>query len=248
MSRLAATEVGLTRDGATLLSGLSISFEAGETVAIVGPNGAGKSLFLKLLAGIERPTSGGILLGGRTMSAYSARERARYVGYVPQHFQPHWDLTVADLLQLGAERTGTLSPGMAKAALEDAGLTSLQNRRWSALSGGERARTLLAAVLIARPPIVLADEPAASLDVRHRIETCKTLTAQRNDRLTIVVLHDLDLAFKFFDRVVLVEGGRVVADAPAGVAAYDEAFDRAFGIAFQRLAEADGIRLQPVLR
>jgi iron complex transport system ATP-binding protein len=187
MTRLAANDVGLKRGGATLLSELSLGFAAGETVAIVGPNGAGKSLFLKILAGIERPTSGAISLNGRAMSGYSARERARHIGYVPQQFQPHWDFTVFDLVRLGAERAGAVSQSNVVLAIEAAGLGPLRDRRWSSLSGGERARVLLTAVTAAGPSVLLADEPAASLDAKYRIEVCRALAHRQENRLSIVV-------------------------------------------------------------
>jgi ABC-type cobalamin/Fe3+-siderophores transport system ATPase subunit len=247
MTRLAANDVGLKRGGATLLSDLSLGFAAGETVAIVGPNGAGKSLFLKILAGIERPTSGGTLLNGRAMSGYSARERARHIGYVPQQFQPHWDFTVFDLVRLGAERAAAVSQSNVILAIEAAGLGPLRDRRWSSLSGGERARVLLTAVTAAGPSVLLADEPAASLDAKYRIEVCRALAHRQEERLSIVVMHDLDLAFHLFDRVILMGAGRVVADGPAAEVAQSDALDRVFGVTFERVGSKGAVGLRVVL-
>jgi ABC-type cobalamin/Fe3+-siderophores transport system ATPase subunit len=247
MTRLAATGVGLKRGGATLLSDLSLGFATGETVAIVGPNGAGKSLFLKILAGIERPTSGGISLNGRAMSGYSARERARHIGYVPQQFQPHWDFTVFDLVRLGAERAGAVPQSNVVLAIEAAGLGPLRGRRWSSLSGGERARVLLTAVTAAGPSVLLADEPAASLDAKYRIGVCRALAHRQEDRLSIVVMHDLDLAFHLFDRVILMDAGRVVADGPAAEVAQSDTLDRVFGVTFERVGSKGAVGLRVVL-
>jgi ABC-type cobalamin/Fe3+-siderophores transport system ATPase subunit len=247
MTRLAATDVGLKRGQASLLSELSLGFAAGETVAIVGPNGAGKSLFLKILAGIERPTSGGISLNGRAMSGYSARERARHIGYVPQQFQPHWDFTVFDLVRLGAERAGAVSQSNVVLAIEAAGLGPLRDRRWSSLSGGERARVLLTAVTAAGPSVLLADEPAASLDAKYRIEVCRALAHRQENRLSIVVVHDLDLAFHLFDRVILMDAGRVVADGPAAEVAQSDTLDRVFGVTFERVGSKGAVGVRVVL-
>jgi iron complex transport system ATP-binding protein len=247
MSRLAATNIGLKRGGATLLSDLSLGFKAGETVAIVGPNGAGKSLFLKILAGIERPTSGGISLNGKTMSGYSARERARHIGYVPQQFQPHWDFSVLDLVRLGAERAGAASPSRVVLAIEEAGLGPLRDRRWSSLSGGERARVLLTAVTATGPSVLLADEPAASLDARYRIEVCKALARRQEGRLAIVVMHDLDLAFHLFDRIILMDAGRVAADGPAAEVVHSDALDRVFGVRFDRVGGTGAVGVRVAL-
>jgi iron complex transport system ATP-binding protein len=247
MTRLAATGVGLKRGDAALLSDLSLGFEVGETVAIVGPNGAGKSLFLKILAGIERPTSGEISLNGRAMSGYSARQRAGSIGYVPQQFHPHWDFTVFDLVRLGAERAGAVAQSAVVHAIEQAGLGPLRDRRWSSLSGGERARVLLTAVTAAGPSVLLADEPAASLDARYRIEVCKALARRQEGRLSIVVMHDLDLAFHLFDRVILMDVGRVVADGPAASVVQSDALDRVFGVRFDRVGGEGAVGVRVVL-
>jgi iron complex transport system ATP-binding protein len=108
------------------------------------------------------------------------------------------------------------------------------------LSGGEQARVLLAMVLVTDPPLLLADEPAASLDIRHRLDIVHRLAHRGADRLSIVVVHDLELAFAFFDRVVLLERGRVAADAAPSDLIGDPVLDRVFGVRFQRVSTADG--------
>ena len=147
MSALSAENLVVRRGAATLLEGLSLSFEAAESVAIIGPNGAGKSTLLKVLAGIETPTEGKVRLGRRTLANLSAAARARTIGFLPQYFEPHWDLSVAQLLQLGAERGERLPADALKRAIVAFELAGLEPRRWSTLSGGERARVLLAAAL-----------------------------------------------------------------------------------------------------
>jgi iron complex transport system ATP-binding protein len=102
---------------------------------------------------------------------------------LPQHFEPHWDLTVADLVRLGAERAGTLTKDVVEEITARFELAALRGRRWSTLSGGERARVLLAMVLAVDPPALLADEPAASLDIRHRIDVVRSLVRRGTDRL-----------------------------------------------------------------
>jgi len=113
-------------------------------------------------------------------------------------------------------------------------LASIRHRHWSTLSGGERARVLLAMVLAPDPPVLLADEPGASLDIRHRLALIKALARRGSDHLAVVVMHDLNLAFRFFDRVVVVAGGRVVADAAARAVFEDRRLDAAFGVEFAR--------------
>jgi iron complex transport system ATP-binding protein len=191
MTGLSAKNIVLQRGGATLLADLSLSFPPAGSVAIVGPNGAGKSMLMKVLAGIEAPTAGQVLLGGRPVPELSAGARARAIGYLPQHFEPHWDLSVLDLVRLGVERAGDAVAGVLDRSIEQYELTALRQRRWSTLSGGERGRVLLAMVLATNPPVLLADEPSASLDIRHRLDAVRTLAHYGRDRLSIVVMHDL---------------------------------------------------------
>lgn len=244
MSALSADKLVVQRGAATLLKGLSLSLDAAESVAIIGPNGAGKSTLLKVLAGVERPTEGQVRLGRRSLTDLSAAVRARTIGFLPQHFEPHWDLSVAQLLQLGAERGGRLPADALARAIVAFELGGLEPRRWSTLSGGERARVLLAAVLVVDPPVLLADEPAASLDIRHRLEVTEALAARGRDRLSAVVVHDLDLAFSRFGRVVLLAGGEIVADEPAARLVDDQRLDAAFGVRFERLRTGGGWHLR----
>jgi iron complex transport system ATP-binding protein len=249
MTAIAADRLVVKRNAATLLDGLSLSSDATGSIAVIGPNGAGKSTLLKVLAGIERPSGGEVLIGGRALAALSGVERARTIGFLPQYFEPHWDLSVADLVRLGAERVGQTNASRVgddavqrvRATFELAGL---ERRRWSTLSGGERARVLLATVLVVDPPLLLADEPAAALDIRHRLDVIGALAHRGRDRLSIVVVHDLDLAFRFFDRVVLLDRGRIVADGPAAALVDDPRLDATFGVRFERLRTADGVLLR----
>lgn len=245
MTTLSLHDVTVERRGARLLVGVNLALPKTGAVAIVGPNGAGKSTLLRLLAGQAEPSSGTVRLGDSPLSAVPARERGRVIGYVPQHFSPHWDLSVTDLVRLGVERGGGVPSGTLDAVIEAHDLVTLRRRKWSALSGGERARVLLAMVLAVDPPILLADEPGASLDIRHRLALVETLATRGRDRLCVVVMHDLDLAFRHFDRIVLVDRGRVVADATADALFEDRTLDAAFGVRFVRLATAHGRLLQP---
>jgi iron complex transport system ATP-binding protein len=240
MTGISVDSLLVRRNGATLLDGLSLSLKPTESVAIIGPNGAGKSTLLKTLAGIDKPDGGTIHVGDRDLAALGHGERARTIGYLPQYFGPHWDLTVAELVRLGAKRSDRLAAGAIEAVTERFELAVLGRRRWSTLSGGERARVLLATVLVVDPPILLADEPAASLDIRHRLDVIRALTTRRPDRLSVVVVHDLDLAFTFFERVVVIDRGKVVADGPAKALIDDMRIDEAFSVHFDRLKTPDG--------
>lgn len=240
MTVLRADGLTVKRGGTTLLDGLSLSLGQTGSVAVIGPNGAGKSTLLKVLAGIEAPSAGRVLLGDRDLATLSHATRAQSIGFVPQQFEPHWDLSVADLVRLGAERGKGVPQGAVDAAIASFELANLGARRWSTLSGGERARVMLATVLVVDPPVLLADEPAASLDIRHRLDVIQALAARGRKHLSVVVVHDLDLAFSFFERIVLVDGGKVMADAEAAELIGDPRLDAAFGVRFERLRTDDG--------
>jgi iron complex transport system ATP-binding protein len=244
MSALVAENLRVTRGKSTLLRDLSLFFDATESVAIIGPNGAGKSTLLKALAGTEAPTDGQVRLGRRNLADLPAAERAQQIGFLPQHFEPHWDLSVVELLEVGAGRARSLPVDALETAMAAFELGGLERRRWSTLSGGERARVLLAMVLVVDPPVLLADEPAASLDIRHRLDLVQALADRGEEKLSVVVVHDLDLAFSFFDRVVVLAKGELIADGPAAQLVSDPRLDDAFGVRFERLRAGEGWHLR----
>ena len=156
------------------------------------------------------------------------------------------DLRVADLVRLGAERLGQEAREGEEGVIARFELGALRARRWSTLSGGERARVLLAMVLAVDPPALLADEPAASLDIRHRMDVVQALVARATDRLSVVVMHDLDLTFRFFENVIVMDAGRIVAQGRAQDIFDDERLDAAFGVEFERLTTARDRLLRPI--
>ena len=240
MTAISADHLRVTRGAATLIHDLSLAFGERGSVALIGPNGAGKSTLLKVLAGLDLPQAGRVRIGTSDLAALPRTVRARMIGFLPQHFEPHWDLAVGDLVRLGAARNPELAVEAVAKTIARFELGGLERRRWSTLSGGECARVLLAMVLVADPPVLLADEPAAALDIRHRLDVVEALAKRGRDRLSVVVVHDLDLAFRFFERVVVLVEGRIVADAPAAELLADARLDPAFGVRFERIRTAEG--------
>ena len=244
MAEAALRAIGLGFDAGrrSLVAGVSLDARAGELLGIIGPNGAGKSTLLRMLAGLLRPTEGQVLLQGRDIAAWPGRERARRVGYLPQHFHPHWDYTVRELLRLGLERGGA-AQGLGALASRH-GLDALLTRRWSALSGGERGRALAAAVLAPEPAVILADEATAALDVGQALALMTRLrTAARAGAAVVLVAHDLNLAFGACDRIALLSDGRLLATGTPAVLADDGLLDNAFGVLFKRWDGPGGVRL-----
>ncbi|MDP3418043.1 ABC transporter ATP-binding protein [Falsiroseomonas sp.] len=236
---LRAEGVGYRLGARALVADVALELHTGEVLGLIGPNGAGKSTLLRLMAGLLRPTAGALHLHGRALDSFPARERARRIGYLPQHFAPHWDYTARELLRLGLERGGDPSGLEAVATRHD--ITALLPRRWSSLSGGERARVLAASVLATRPELVLADEATAALDVGQSLALMRRLRAAAQAGAAVaVVVHDLNLAVAWCDRIALLHQGRLQALATAPALAEDPRLDAVFGVVFERVRTQAG--------
>ena len=223
-SLLIADNVSVRLAGRAVLRDVSFALQPGRLVALVGPNGAGKTTLLRALAGLI-PADGAIHIGGEALAQLSLRERAKRFAYLPQGHVVHWPLPARDIVALGRYPHGATDPsrlslGDAQAverAMQAADVTEFAARRVTELSGGERSRVALARVFAVEAPVILADEPTASLDPRHQIDVMKGLRAAADrGTLVIVVTHDLGLAARFADTLlVLSDGGLVSQGRPA---------------------------------
>ncbi|WP_306214628.1 ABC transporter ATP-binding protein [Actinoplanes sp. RD1] len=206
-----------------ILRETTLEAPGGSFVGLLGPNGSGKSSLLRVLAGLDRPDAGRVLLDGTDRAALPARQVARRVAVVGQHTPDDADMSVLDVLLLGRiPHRSLLAPASAAdaakaaAALVAAGLGGWEQRRWASLSGGERQRVSIARALVQEPDVLLLDEPTNHLDIRHRFELLHDLA--RSPVTVVAALHELELAGQYCDLVVLLEAGRVVAaGTPAGV-------------------------------
>jgi len=228
---------------ATLLHGVqpvvqaaSLRVGPGELTALIGPNGAGKTTLLRAALGLLRPAGGAVLLAGRDPAGMEAVARARLAAYLPQSRPLAWPLRVAQVVALGrfahgAPRiTGADAAPVAR-ALAACRLEALAQRRTDQLSGGELARVHLARALAAEAPLLLADEPTAALDPRHALEAMAILRAFCDQGGgALVTLHDLSLAARFADRVIVLCEGRILADGPPVEAMASEVLAQAFGV------------------
>lgn len=195
------------------LDDVSASLRPGAITAICGPNGAGKSTLLQCLAGLLAPDSGGVLLDDARLADLPPRQRAQAIGYLPQSGEIAWDLSVRNLVALGRLPHGGGGEAAVEAALASLDLEILSNRPVMSLSGGEKARALLARVLAGEPRWILADEPLAALDLGHQLALIAHLRRAAHAGVGVVlVLHDLALAMNHADRVLMLDRGRLAAD------------------------------------
>ena len=232
----------------------TLNLRPGEITAICGPNGAGKSTLLAVLAGLLTPDLGTATLDGGPLAAVPARLRAQSIGYLPQNAEVAWDIDVATLAGLGRLPWRT-SPTEDRAAVAEAlaatDLTTLVRRPISKLSGGERARALLARVLAGKPRWILADEPLAALDLAHQSALLRTFRALADDGVGVVlVLHDLARAMNGADRALVLEQGRVVADGPPAQGLSSEQLIQTWGVSARWIGErgALALALEPPLQ
>lgn len=200
------------------LAPLSLALGVGEVLGLVGPNGAGKSTLLHCLAGIQ-PCRGRIELEQRDLAELSPRQRAQRIGLLPQASHSAWALSVADVIALGRLPWGDADEAAIDAAMAATEVGAWRTRRVDRLSGGEQARVWLARVLAGQPRLLLADEPIASLDLRHQLRVMELLRAHaRRGNGTVLSLHDLGLAARYCDKLCLLHRGRVHAfGSPAEV-------------------------------
>ena len=239
---LAAEGLCVELGGKAILRDLSVAFEAGRFVALLGPNGAGKTTALKALAGLV-PARGQIRIAEEPLARLSPRERARRIAYLPQGHAVHWPLTARDVVALGRYPHGVADPTQLSkrdaeavdCAMARTDCTHLAHQAVQTLSGGERARVMLARVLATEAAILLADEPTAALDPRHQLAVMDDLKGEsRRGTLVIAVTHDIALAARMADEIVLLHDGRLVAQGSPEAVLTDANLAQIYGVTVAR--------------
>jgi iron complex transport system ATP-binding protein len=222
---IALENVSVALGSRAVVSGVNARFEAGTLTGIVGPNGAGKSTLARAMLALV-PASGRVHIDDIDVAEIPRADLARCIAYLPQGQTLHWPLTVERLVGLGRlphlapmSRISDADAAAIEQAMERADVLGLRDRIATELSGGERARVLFARALAVEAPALIADEPLASLDPGHQIDVMDLLRAEADEgRLVLAVLHDLTMAARYCDRLLIVDGGRIVADgSPAEV-------------------------------
>ena len=249
---ISAAGVGFAFGDRVVLDSVSLEAEQGKVLGLVGPNGSGKTTLLRTLYASLAAQGGSVLIDGARLPSLSAREIARQIAVVVQEVPGELPLLVSDMVLLGRtpHRTGFGGSGaaderIAAAALARVGALHLAAESFDSLSGGERQRVLIARALAQETPHLLLDEPTNHLDVRYQhevLDLVRTLAAA-NGRTVIVVLHDLNLAARYCDRILLLAAGRVVASGTPAEVLAPEYLEPVYGVSVRRLELDDGFQL-----
>ena len=222
-----------------VLRGVDFTVEPGERIAVLGPNGCGKSTLLRTLAGILKPTSGEVRLEQQPLQSYRRRERAQKIGLVNQSDAIPMMTTVRDHVSIGRHphrsyfRDGSNADSeFIDTAIAQCEIEHLSDRPVERLSGGERQRVRLATLLAQAPGTLLLDEPMTGLDLEHRFGLLHLLEDLNHEqhRTILVVLHDLEIAMRFFDRLLVLDEGELVADGPPELIMTEPLLKSVFGI------------------
>lgn len=250
---LQANSISLQINETRILNNVSASLGSGELLGLIGPNGAGKTSLLRVLANLQKPDSGEVRYDHKTLNNINRRELAQAMGYLAQGAPAHWPLKVKRLVELG--RLPHLSPWSRLAdsdnqaviqAMTQAEVTHLADRVVSTLSGGERLRVLLARLFATNPTVILADEPIAALDPYHQLHTMELLKqhCQRGGS-AVAVLHDLNMAARFCDRLVLMNHGEIAIAGSTEAILSNPTLSDVYGIEVETLKGQTGTVLIP---
>ena len=239
-----------------VLDGVTMEVGEGEILSIVGPNGSGKSTLLKCMARILKPKNGTVFLDGKQADKINSLDLAKMLGYVPQASAEVFQSTVLETVLMG--RKPHLKWGVSNndidiiaRVIQFTGIAELAERHLDQLSGGQKQKVFIARVLAQEPEIFLFDEPTSSLDIRHQLEVLETVRqlVKHSKRTVIMVLHDLNLASRFSDKIVMLKNGRIFASGDPEAIITEENISSVFGVVASVVESTCGpyvIPLRPV--
>lgn len=233
-----ASDLSFSFGDEAVLESVSLEVTDGELVGLIGPNGAGKTTFLRLVSGVLDPNQGTVSVGGSLVQSLSPAEIGQRVAVVPQQTELSFDFSVRDVITMGRnpyqgrfERLHAADRELVEQAMVRTETAHLADRPFSGISGGERKRVLIARAIAQNTPALLVDEPTASLDINHQISVFELLRDLIDDGKTILAaVHDLDLAARYCDRLVLLSDGTIKASGPAADVLKPKRLKHAYGI------------------
>jgi len=250
--KLEINDLAVAYDSTPILNGIRFSASSGEVVGIIGPNGCGKSTLIKTIAGIKEPTTGTIYLDNLNLTAIPKIEMAKKVGYVPQDFQQLASITVLDTVTIG--RRPHVSWALTRKdfaiinnAMKSMSILPLAEKRLDQISGGERQKVFIARALAQEPALYLFDEPTSALDIRHQIEVFRLIRdlAHKGGAAVLVVVHDLNFAQYFADKILLLKKGTIVAQGTPSEVMTREAIRDVYGVEMYSVTTSKGVYMLP---
>lgn len=235
---IAAQDVSYHVGDKRIVSGVDFSGARGEFVGLLGPNGAGKSTMLRLLAGLILPSSGSVTIDGKNLKEMRPVEVARRIAYVPQDTHVAFDFSVWEIVLMGRHPhlprfavEGNRDHEIVALAMERVGVRHLADRSITSLSGGERQMVFIAKALAQQPQVLLLDEPVSALDIRHQLHVLSLVRSYtENGATAVAVLHDLNLAARFCDRLYLMADGEVTAQGTPDAVYTEESLARSYRV------------------
>jgi iron complex transport system ATP-binding protein len=252
MTLLALKNIRATLGKTEVLHGVSMDVREGELVGLIGPNGAGKSTLLRAALGLVQ-AKGDVSIAGKPAKGMNSREMARYVAYLPQEREIGWAVSVEMLVSLGRAphrpafaALDSTDRALIETAMRHMDVESFRDRPANALSGGERARVLIARALAQDAPLLLADEPTAGLDPAHQIGLMQSFRKLTGEGKSVVVsLHDLGLAARWCTRLVLLDDGKIAAEGTPEAVLTPDNLRKVYGVEAYLERKADGLIVQP---
>ncbi|MFC1557023.1 ABC transporter ATP-binding protein [candidate division KSB1 bacterium] len=248
--KLQVCDISFYYNRTPVLKGISLDIAAGEFAAIIGPNGSGKTTLIRCIDGILRPAAGSVLIDERDIRTLSDRERARKIAYVPQSEERRFPIRVFCSVLMGRKPCFSWAPGkddLHKTAetIDFLGLSEVSKRDINQLSGGQRQKVDIARALVLEPEILLLDEPTTNLDFRHQLEILDVLKHLSGKGVTVIMaIHDLSLAGRYADRVVILDRGAVFASGGTEIIT-PEHIERVYGVKVSIINNHDGFFVIP---
>ena len=245
------TNLSVSIGGQEIIKSLSASIQAGSITAIIGPNGSGKTTLLSALVGL-RTITGKVMLGDDNIYAMPSTIRAQKMGYLPQKNEVNWNISISNLVRLGAmpyNAKGKIANETIKNAMDMTNIAHLAERKAMDLSGGELSRALFARVLAGDPEWIMLDEPMAHLDLAHQLDMVDLLKSIKdNGKSIVIIVHDLHQAAQLADNIIIMKDGLIDSEGPTSKVLNSAMLERVFGIKADITNENGALSLHNIMR
>ena len=242
-------DTSFSYDQENVLHSVSMNVEAGEFAGVIGPNGSGKSTLLKILGGVLTPNSGKLLFKGKDFVDFNRKELARSITWIPQDHPMIFPFKVSEVVLMGRHPylsaftfEGDEDIEIARSAMEQTQTLQFAQRRFNEISGGEKQRVVIAGAIAQEPELMILDEPTSALDIKYQIQILNILKElnQKKNMTVILAMHDLHLASKFCNRLILLEEGKIFQDGKPEEVLQKEHLEKVYGIKVHLIRDHDG--------